>query len=384
MKEVVSGNHVVSYAAMLARVQVISAYPITPQTQIVEMLSELCATGQLKAKFIKVESEHSAMAAIIGASMAGVRAFTATSSQGLALMHELLHWAANARLPLVMADVNRSMGPGWSIWTDQNDSLSQRDTGWLQFYCESNQEVLDTLLQAFKIAETINLPVMVVLDAFVLSHTSEPVDIPNIKLVDRYLPKYKPKFKLDLKDPHAFGGLVTPDHNFELKYQIQKAMEEAIDVAKDADRKFKKVFGRSYGIIEPYRCGGAEIILVTSSTFTSTARDVIDELRRQGQRIGLLKIRMFRPFPAKDIVRVLKSVKKVAVIDRNIGYGVGGIFCQEIKAAFGDEAKKPTFFNFITGIGGRDVTPDTIREIAKYTLKNKRPKSNIIWIGLKK
>ncbi len=152
MKEVVSGNHVVSYAAMLARVQVISAYPITPQTQIVEMLSELCATGQLKAKFIKVESEHSAMAAIIGASMAGVRAFTATSSQGLALMHELLHWAANARLPLVMADVNRSMGPGWSIWTDQNDSLSQRDTGWLQFYCESNQEILDTLIQAFKIA----------------------------------------------------------------------------------------------------------------------------------------------------------------------------------------------------------------------------------------
>jgi pyruvate/2-oxoacid:ferredoxin oxidoreductase alpha subunit len=384
MKQVISGNHAVAYGAMLARAQVISAYPITPQTQIVEMLSELCATGQLKAKFIKVESEHSAMAACIGASMAGARAFTATSAQGLALMHELIHWAANARLPIVMADVNRAMGPGWSIWTDQNDSLSQRDTGWLQLYCESNQEVLDTIIQSFKIAETINLPVMVVLDAFVLSHTSEPVDISDIKLVDRFLPSYKPKFKLDINDPHAFGGLVTPDHNFELKYKIQEAMESAIPVIQKADRDFQKILGRSYGIIEPYRCNNADIILVTSGTITSTSRDVIDEYRKQGKKIGLLKIKLFRPFPGKQIINVLSKAKKVAVIDRNIGYGVGGIFCQEIKAAFGTEAKHPTFFNFITGIGGRDVTPATIKEIITYTQQHKEPKDNIIWIGLRK
>ena len=219
-KQVISGNHAVSYGVMLARAQVISAYPITPQTQIVEMLSELCASGQLKAKFIKVESEHSAMAACIGASITGARTFTATSSQGLALMHELIHWAANARLPIVLADVNRAMGPGWSIWTDQNDSLSQRDTGWLQFYCESNQEVIDTIIQAFKIAETVYLPVMVVLDAFFLSHTSEPVEIPPVKLVDKYLPSFKPDIKMDIKSSHAFGGVTTPEYNFALKYKF--------------------------------------------------------------------------------------------------------------------------------------------------------------------
>ncbi|MDI6733593.1 MAG: pyruvate ferredoxin oxidoreductase, partial [Planctomycetota bacterium] len=217
MKQVISGNHAVSYGAMLARAQVISAYPITPQTQIVEMLSEFCRTGQLKAKFIKVESEHSALAACIGASVTGARTFTATSAQGLALMHELIHWAANGRLPLVMADVNRSMAPGWSIWTDQNDSLSQRDTGWLQFYCESNQEVLDTIIQAYKIAEQILLPVMVVLDAFVLSHTLEGVDIPDIRQVDKFLPPYHLKYKMDLASRLAFGALVPPDYNFELK-----------------------------------------------------------------------------------------------------------------------------------------------------------------------
>ncbi len=383
-KKVISGNHAVSYGAMLSRVQVVSAYPITPQTQIVEMLSKLCGSGQLKAKFIKVESEHSAMAACIGASIAGTRAFTATSSQGLALMHELIHWAANARLPIVMADVNRAMGPGWSIWTDQNDSLSQRDTGWLQLYCESNQEVLDTVIQSFKIAEKIYLPVMVVLDAFVLSHTSEPVDLPNIKLVDKYLPPFKPKIKLDLQDPHSFGGLTTPEHNFELKYKMQVAMAEGVRAAKKADQDFKKVFGRNYGIIEPYRCQEAEIILVTSGTITSTSRDVIDELRKKKQKIGLLKIRMFRPFPAQDVIKVLRRAKKVAVIDRNISYGVGGIFCQEIKAAFGNEKKQPSIFGFITGLGGRDVTPETIMEIVTHTKKNKYPKQPIIWIGLKK
>ncbi|MEW6027261.1 MAG: transketolase C-terminal domain-containing protein [Planctomycetota bacterium] len=383
-KEVISGNHAVSFGAMLARAQVISAYPITPQTQIVEMLSEFCRTGRLKAKFIKVESEHSALACCIGASITGARAFTATSSQGLALMHELIHWAANGRLPIVMADVNRSMGPGWSIWTDQNDSLSQRDTGWLQFYCESNQEVLDTIIQGFRIAELISLPVMVVLDAFVLSHTSEAVDIPDIKKVDKFLPPYRPKYRMDLNNPLAFGALVPPDYNFELKYQIQEAMEKGLAVAQKVDNEFRKHFGRHYGLVESYRCDNAEIILATSGTITSTARDVIDELRKQGQKIGLLKMRLFRPFPAAAVVKNLEKCRKVAVIDRNIGYGVGGIFCQEIKAAFGNHNRRPQIFGYITGIGGRDVTPDTIKEIVQDVRKANKADNRIKYIGLKK
>ena len=195
MKKIMVGNHAVSWGAMLARTEVISAYPITPQTTIVEELSVLCADGRLKAKFIPVESEHSAMACVIGASAAGVRTFTATSSQGLALMHEMLHWASGARLPIVMANVNRALGSPYNIWGEQSDSLAQRDTGWLQIYCESNQEVLDTVIQAFKIAEEIRLPVMVVLDAFILSHTAEPVDIPEQSLVDGFLPRYRPELR---------------------------------------------------------------------------------------------------------------------------------------------------------------------------------------------
>ena len=208
MKKVMIGNHAVSWGVLRSRVEVISAYPITPQTQIVEALSDMVADGSLPAQYIKVESEHSAMAACIGASIAGTRTFTATSAQGLALMHEMLHWAAGGRLPVVMANVNRAMAPGWTIWTDQNDSLSQRDTGWIQLYCETNQEVFDTTIQSFKLAEAVNLPVMVVLDAFFLSHTSEPVDVTEQEDVDRFLPQREATFKMDTSDPHAFGALV--------------------------------------------------------------------------------------------------------------------------------------------------------------------------------
>ena len=210
MRHVLEGSHAVSEAVRLARTQVISAYPITPQTHIVEQLSEYCANGTLDARFLRVESEHSAMAALIGAASSGVRTFTATSSQGLALMHELLHWASGARLPIVMAQVNRALAPGWNIWADQTDSLAQRDTGWIQLYCENGQEVLDTTIQAFRLAEWVNLPVMVNLDAFFLSHTYEPVDVPDQKSVDKFLPPYKPRFQLDLANPCAFNQLAPP------------------------------------------------------------------------------------------------------------------------------------------------------------------------------
>jgi pyruvate/2-oxoacid:ferredoxin oxidoreductase alpha subunit len=379
MEKVIMGNHAVSYGAQLSRVQVIAAYPITPQTQIVEMLSEFCADGLLDAKFIKVESEHSAMAAVVGASSAGVRAFTATSSHGLALMHEMLHWAAGARLPIVMANVNRAMGPGWSVWTEQTDSLAQRDTGWLQFYCETNQEVLDTVIQAFKIAETVLMPVMLVLDAFVLSHTEEPVDIPDQESIDAFLPPYVPQFKLQPGDPHAFGGLVAPDNYMELRYKMQRAMEEAVEVAKEVGAAFGQAFGRPYDLVERYRMDDADLALVTSSSITSTSRVVVDELRAQGERVGLVKMRLFRPFPFDAVRQALAGAEKVAIIDRNISFGQGGIFAAEVKSALYDGPRHPIVFPFIIGLGGRDVTPDSIRGIVRYAQEHDAPEGQIIW-----
>lgn len=383
MKKVITGNHAVSFGAQCSRVQVISAYPITPQTQIVELLSEFCASGTLAAKFIKVESEHSAMAACVAASAAGARAFTATSAQGLALMHEVLHWAAGARLPIVLADVNRAMGPGWSVWTDQSDSLSQRDTGWLQFYCESNQEVVDTCLISFRVAEQIMMPVMFVLDAFVLSHTSEGVDIPEMALCDQYLPPYKPELKLDLADPRAFGALSNPDHYYEIRYKMQKAHEQALPVIKQAHEEFARVFGRSYGMTESYKCEDAELVLVTTGTITGTARLVIDSERAKGRRVGLLKVRLFRPTPVAELKAALLRVPKVAVIDRNIAFGHGGIWTQEIKSALYDEPVRPKIFSYIIGIGGRDVTPPDIQEIVDFTLAHDSPPEPIIWRGIR-
>ncbi len=383
MKKVIAGNHAASYGAMLSRSEVIAAYPITPQTQIVELLSEMCASKKANAKFIKVESEHSAMAACIGASAAGARAFTATSAQGLALMHELLHWASGARLPIVLANVNRAMASPWSIWTDQNDSLSQRDTGWLQFYCESNQEVLDTVIQAFKISEKVMLPSMLVLDAFVLSHTFEPVDIPEQKAVDAYLPPYEAPSKIDIDNPRAYGGLAFPDVYFELRYKIQKAMEDSLEVIKTAGDEFDQAFGRPYGLIEAVMCDDAEIVLVTSGTVSSTARHTVEELRAEGQKVGMLKVRVFRPFPTNDIRRILGRSRKVAVIDRNISFGHGGIFASEIRSIMYGMDGIPVF-PFVAGLGGRDITPDTIREIVALTARDERPKEDVIWVGLKR
>ncbi len=383
MKRVMEGSHAVSQGVLLSRVEVIAAYPITPQTHIVERLSELCATGQLKAKFLKVESEHSAMASCIGASAVGARTFTATSSQGIALMHELLHWASGARLPIVMANVNRALGAPWNIWCDQIDSLSQRDTGWLQFYCESSQEALDTVIQAFKISEKISLPSMVVLDAFYLSHTFEPVDCPDQERVDRFLPPYEPKFKLDPKEGRSFSSLTAPDTFTEMRYQIQQAMERAKSVILEVDQEYHKMFGRSYGLVEPYRCDDAELILVTSGTVTSTCREVIDQYQDQGKRIGLLKIRAFRPFPTEAVRESLRGVPKVAVIDRNLSFGMGGIFAEELKSVLSNESDRPVVFSYVAGLGGRDITQHTISNVIEYSLEEERPREETLWPDLR-
>ncbi len=373
------GDHAVARAARLARVEVIAAYPITPQTLIVEELSEICARGDLNARFIKVESEHSALACCMGASMAGARTFTATSSHGLLLMHEILHWAAGARLPIVMVNVNRAIAPPWNLWCEQTDSLAQRDTSWLQFYCENNQEVLDTLLQSYKIAEQIGLPVMLVLDAFILSHTTEVVDIPDQRDVDAFLPPFVPKLKLDPTDPHAFGSVTGPAEYQKLKQIRHEDMVGSMETIKGVDEEYRKQFGRGYGVIDAYRCGDAEVIIVSSGTTSGTARLAADALRGAGIAAGALKIRLFRPFPADDVAAAIGDAKKVVVVDRNLSVGVSGIFAQELRAALYGRGATPSVYGIVGGLGGGDLTPATLESIARRALERPDAPSSVIW-----
>jgi len=383
LKQVIKGNYAVSQGVKLCRVKVISAYPITPQTTIVEDLSEICARGELDAKFIKVESEHSAMAAVVGSSSAGVRSFTATSGQGLLLMHEVLHWAAGARLPIVLANVNRAVGPGWNIWADQSDSLSQRDTGWVQIYCESNQEVLDSVIMAYNLAEKIFLPVMLTYDAFFLSHTSEIVDVPEIEQVDTFLPPYNPEFKLDVDNPRMFGGMTGPDYYYEERYVMHKDALEVLELYPKVCKEFNDIFGRGYNIVEEYRTEDAELIVVTAGTITSVTRIALDKLFEQGKKVGLMKIRMFRPVPVERWRKILGNTAKVAVIDRNLTAGLGGVFANEIQSALYPLQNRPVIFPVIAGLGGRDVTPEDVEGIINYALKNDQPTDIPLFWGLK-
>lgn len=382
MKEVIEGSHAVSEAVRLARVQVMSAYPITPQTHIVEALSEYCADGTMDARYITVESEHSAMAAVIGAASGGARTFTASSSQGLALMHELLHWASAARLPIVMAEVNRALGPGWNIWMDQTDSLAQRDTGWIQLYCEDGQEVLDTTLMAYHLAEQVHLPVMVVLDAFFLSHTYEPVDVPEQKDVDRFLPPFSPRLCMDANHPCAISQMAPPNAYMEMRHSIQRAMETVEAHFQLTEKSFAALFGRSYGPVDAVACEDAEVILVLAGTAASTCRQVVDDLRAAGEKIGMMKLKLFRPFPVEAVRRVLGGARKIAVVDRNFSFGASGIFAQEIRAALCNMDARPPVFGYIAGLGGRDVTPETLETIYQMTCQRDTPEPESVWIGL--
>ena len=381
MKNVISANQSVSYAVRAAKAQVIAAYPITPQSSIVEMLSGFCATGELHAKFINVESEHSAMAACIAASVTGARTFTATSSQGLALMHEVLHYASGLRLPIVMANVNRALASPFNLKADLSDSLSQRDTGWLQFYCESGQEVFDTIIQAYRIAEQTLLPVMVNLEGFILSHTYEIVDIPEQKQIDLFLPPSPPRECLDVDDPAMFGS--TTDYYINFRYKMHQDMEKAKTVCRETDAEFKKVFGRDYGLVSSYLCDDADLILVTAGTIAGTCRVVADRLRAKGLKVGVLRIRLFRPFPGEQICEALRTAKKVAVIDRDFSPGCGGVFAQETKAVLQGVQSGLPVFEFIAGLGGKDVTDKDIEQIIEQTHNMKKPGEST-WIGLLK
>jgi len=380
---IMNGNSAAAYGALLSRVQVTAAYPISPQTGIVEALADLVASGQLEAKFIMSESEHSVMASLIAASEAGARVFTATSSQGLALMHELLHWAAGARLPIVMVNVNRAMSAPWTMFCDQSDIVAQRDTGWLHVYCEENQETLDAIIQGYKVAEQVMLPVLINMDGFYNSYTTEPVTIHDIKDVDRYLPPYEPPVKLDPKEPHTLHGGTGPHLFMEMRYQMWQAMEHALDIAREADDEFGRMFGSSYGLTEAYRCKDADLVLVSSGSLVGTLREVVDAYRDRGDRIGLLKIRYLRPFPTEEVRQALTSAKQVAVIDRNVSVGMGGVFWQEVRSAlYGSEVGDRPVLGFLAGIGGRDVTPESIDEIIE-TARSNPPQEVPIWVELK-
>ena len=382
MKKVLTGNFAAAYGATAARVNVIAAYPITPQTTIVEILSEIVADGQLKADFVKVESEHSALAASIGAQATGARTFTATSAQGLALMHEMIHWAARGRLPIVLANVNRAMAPGWSIWADVTDSISQRDTGWMQIYCEDNQEVFDTILLSYKIGEheDILLPTLVNLDAFYLSHTSQVVDLRDQEAIDQFLPKYNPKIKLDVNHPRSFGALTSPEHYFEFSYKIQMAQEKARGIIEETGKTFEKLFGKYYGMTEAYRCDDAEFILINYGTIAGTAKEAVDRMRDQGIMAGTLKIRYFRPFPREQVQAICKDGTKIGVIDRAVSYGHEGPFYTEVKSVL--YGTNHPIYGFVAGLGGRDVSIKDIESVVNH-MRNEKP-SDLIWIGVKK
>ena len=386
MKKVLTGNQAVAYGAMLSDVKVVAAYPITPQTTIIETLADMQADGAGHFDYIRVESEHSAMAACIGASMGGVRTFTATCGQGLFLMHEMLHYAAGARTPVVMANVNRAAAAPWSIWSDQTDSISQRDTGWIQLYCEGNQEVLDTTIMAFKIAERVRLPVMIILDAFFLSHTSEPIDIPDQEAVQGFLPPYDPKeMWLDPDNPRTFGSITMNDVYMEFRWLIQRDMEIAKGVINEVNEEYAHIFGRTYKQVDSYLVDDADVILICTGTVASTARVAIESLRDKGEKAGLVKMKTFRPFPAEDITKMLKGKKKVAVVDRNFSPGAQGVWAQEIRSVLYElpENERPVIYGYIAGLGGRDISVNTIEDIYRKTVESEKPDDRDMWIGVK-
>lgn len=380
MKEFMTGNHAVAHAVKLCRTPLIAAYPITPQTAIYEKLSEWEASRELKGIMMRTESEHSAMASCIAASLTGVRTFTATSSQGIALMHEMLHFAAGCRAPVVMANVNRLLAAPWGFWADQLDSLSQRDTGWIQFYCENGQESLDTVIQAYKIAEQVYLPTMLSLEAFFVSHFMEVVDLPEQEQVDHFLPPIDLPHKFDMDKPGFLVPVVPSELYRKYKQMAQVSMDSVKEIAVQVDKEFKQTFGRSYGIIEPIMLEDAEVVLVTAGSITSTARVAIKDLRTQGKKVGLLKVRLFRPFPVKAIQAAVRGKKKIAVIDRNISLGSGGIFCQELRAALVHSPEHPFIYSYLAGIGGTDVTPELIEKIALEVMNRDEPVDQPIWI----
>ncbi|NPV76797.1 MAG: pyruvate ferredoxin oxidoreductase [Anaerolineae bacterium] len=383
--EFISGCKAAAEAARLANVDVVAAYPITPQTSIVEYLAKDVSNGRLKAEMVLAESEHSAMSACVGASMVGARAFTATASQGLALMHEVLFYAAGLRLPIVSVIVNRSLASPVSIFADFKDSLAQRDTGWLQFYVESCQEILDSVLIAYRVIEDsrVLLPAFVCMEGFVLSHLSEPVDVPDVQTVSKFLPACDPKYPtLDLKDPKIFNVMAFPDTYEEFERDKQISMLNAFEALQEAYQDFEKIFGRKYQDVETYRVEDADIVLATMGAAAGTAMMVVDQLRSLGERVGLVKVRTFRPFPRRQLREILSHARVVGVLDRDLSIGSTGILFQELQSSLYNQPQRPLMQNFIAGLGGRDIHQGTIGAIfqsLKDTLQKGFVEKNLNW-----
>jgi len=364
MKVTIEGSKAVAQAVKLARVKVIPCYPITPQTHIMEGTAELIANGDFKAELIDVESEHSSISACVGAQAAGVRTFTTSSSQGLALMHEILFIASGLRLPIVMAVANRALSAPINIWNDHQDSISERDAGWLQFYVESSQEALDTVLMAYKIAENhkVLLPVMVCLDGYTITHTDEQVDIPEQKNVDRLLGNYKPFYKLDTKKPISIGPIAFPNSFMDFRKAQQEAMNNSILVIKEVQKEFAKQFKREYSLIEVYNPNKSKKAVIAMGSVCGTIRHVIDE---ENENIALIKIRCFRPFPKEDLIKACKNFEAIAVIDRSISPGQSAPVFTEVSSIIKDKKIK----SFIAGLGGRDVKIEHIQKISENMSK---------------
>ncbi|AGB04644.1 2-oxoacid:ferredoxin oxidoreductase, alpha subunit [Aciduliprofundum sp. MAR08-339] len=388
VKMILTGNESAAWGARLSRPKVVAAYPITPQTSIIETIADFIANGEMDARYIRVESEHSAMAACIAAQNTGVRTFTATSAHGLTLMHELLIWASGARLPIVMSVVNRAMAPPWSVWTDQMDSMAQRDTGWIQIYTENNQEVLDSIIMSYRIGEKhhILLPTMVMEDAFILSHTSEGVDVPEQKLVDDFLGEYDPAFKLEPGNPEGYGSLIMPEGPYmEFRYKMARAMDDARKEIRKTVEEFAEVFGREYApLIEEYRTEDADAIMVVLGTIGSTAKDIVDRMREKGKKVGLARVRYFRPFPYEEIRSLAKKTKMLGIVDRSYTFGYGADLYTESKAALYGHSGVPVK-NYVMGLGGRDITPNILIKVFDDMLKIAKEEHvdrEIEWVGL--
>lgn len=361
-----SGNEAVAFGVRLSRPHVIAVYPITPQTTAVEKLSEMVEDGSLKSEFMHVESEHSALSACMGASAVGARTFTATSSQGLLYMAECLHYASGGRFPIVMMNANRSLALPWSIYGDHMDSLSVISSGWIQVYVEDAQESLDMVIQSYAIAEDLRVltPVMLNLDGFALTHTYETVEIPSSEDVDAFLPPFKTPYKLDLEDPKNMAFSTGPTNNLEFKYQQHKAVMDAAEVISEVDEAFYRRFGRRYGgMAEEYRCDDADIVIIALGSVAGTCRVVVDELRDEGWKAGLLKIRFMRPFPEKVLVELSRRVKAIGVIDKDISFGHEGTVYTDVCSALAKAQRGVLALNFIAGLGGRDISRQDIRQM---------------------
>lgn len=364
MKKFLEGSWVIAEAAKLCRPGVISAYPITPQTHIVEHLAQFVADGEINAESINVESEHSAASVVLGSQATGVRSFTATSSQGLLLMGEVIFNIAGMRLPVMLVCANRAVSAPINIWNDQQDSISLRDAGWIQFYAEDCQEALDLIIAGYKIGENsrIMLPVMVCIDGFILTHGMEVVDIPSQKDVDSFLPPYNPPFKLDVNNPMSLGLLGDPTVYTENRYALQKTFEDVLKLIPQVQKEFKSIFGRnSVALIEEYKLIDAEVALVAMGSVCGTIKDVIDKEREKGKKVGLLKIVTYRPFPKEEIRKALDKIPYIGVVEKDISLGSDGALYTEVKALFSDSNKKIS--GFVAGLGGRDITENTVKEI---------------------